>query len=199
MQKVDSIIAANPETSLDDLVASRKINSDQKAQAQKKPALQASLAQFEEQISQYRKFDEEYQQRASSEKAQLKAAHAKELEDLQKSLKEEGVAESQQLLRQRLLTLSRFLRAAAARRQEDDETSDETKAFEGVLLLLYGGDNVAVDAAEKLICDAEDGVLSTEGTLLTVTCKYHALLVLDVFSFTCLSDLFRPADQPHRT
>ena len=49
MQKVDSIIAENPGVSLDDLVASRKINNDQKAQALKKPVLQVQLAQLEEQ------------------------------------------------------------------------------------------------------------------------------------------------------
>lgn len=173
MQKVDSVIAANPSTSLDDLVAARKINKDQKAQALNKPALQASLAQFEEQIGQYKKFDEEYQQRSASEKERLKVAHAKELDDLRASSKAESAAESKQLLRKQLLTLSRFLRAAAARRQENDDSSDETTAFEGVLLLLYGGDNAAVDAAEKLIHDVEEGVLSTEGTTLSVTCEYR--------------------------
>lgn len=175
MQKVDSIIAANPDVSLDELVTSRKINNDQKAQALKKPSLQASLVQFEEQIVQYKKFDEEFQQRSGSEKEQLKAAHAKELDELKTTTVAKNITEAKQLLRQQLLTLSRFLRAAAARRQEDDETSDESKAFEGVLLLLYGGDNAAVDAAEKLINDAEEGVSSTEGALLHVTCKLETL------------------------
>lgn len=172
MAKVDSIIAANPGVSLDDLVANRKINNDQKAQALKKPSLQASLTQFEEQITQYKKFDEEYQQRSASEKEQMKAAHSKDLDELRTSVKAEGATTSKQLLRGQLLTLSLFLRAAARRRAEEEaEISDETKAFEGVLLLLYGGDNDAVDAAAKLIEDATDGVPSTEGDILNVTCE----------------------------
>ena len=53
MQKIDAILAENPNASLDELVASRKINNDQKAQALKKPGLQASLAQYDQQIVQY--------------------------------------------------------------------------------------------------------------------------------------------------
>ena len=55
-QKIDAIIAENPNVSLDDLVSQRKINNDQKAAAVKKPQLQLQLAAFEEQIAQYRKF-----------------------------------------------------------------------------------------------------------------------------------------------
>jgi hypothetical protein len=66
--------------------------------------------------------------------------------------------------------LSRFLRAAAARRQLEDDDTDVTKAFEGALLLVYGGDASAVTAAEKLIQGSEDTVPSTEGVPLSVTC-----------------------------
>jgi hypothetical protein len=73
------------------------------------------------------------------------------------------------MLKDKLLTLSRFLRAAAARRQLEDDDSDLTKAFEGALLQVYGGDAAAVMAAEKLINGADDGVPSTEGVILSVT------------------------------
>lgn len=171
MQKVDAVLAEHPNTSLDDLVASRKINNDQKAQALKKPGLQSQLAQLEEQLSQYRKIDQEYQQRVVTEKELLNSSHKVELEKLRETLKAEAAIEQQKAFKQRLLVLSRFLRAAAARRQQDDDESDETKAFEGALLLVYGGDPSAVAAAEKLIDGAEESVPSTEGTLLNVTCK----------------------------
>lgn len=67
-QRVDSIVAENPDQNLDQLLAARKINPDQKAQAQKKPSLQASLAQLEEQVAQYKQFDEDYQKRLAAEK-----------------------------------------------------------------------------------------------------------------------------------
>lgn len=80
--------------------------------------------------------------------------------------------EQQKLFKDKILTLSRFLRAAAARRQLEDDDSDLTKAFEGALLQVYGGDAAAVNAAEKLIDGADVGVPSTEGILLSVTCTF---------------------------
>lgn len=178
MQKVDAVLAENPGVPLDDLVASRKINNDQKLQAQKKPALQAQLTQLEEQLAQYRKIDQEYQQRVSTEKELLQSSHKAELEKLRETLKAEAAIEQQKVFKQRLLVLSRFLRTAAARRQTEDDDSEETKAFEGALLLVYGGDPSAVAAAEKLIDGAEESVPSTEGTLLNVTCELLARTTL---------------------
>lgn len=169
-QKVDSIIAENPGVSLDELAASRKINADQKAQAQRKPKLQAELAQLEEQIAQYKKFDAEYQEKHAREKEILQKSHSSELEALREAVKTEAAIEQKKVFREKLLTLSRFLRAAAARRQLEDDDSDLTKAFEGALLQVYGGDAVAVSAAEKLIDGTEDSVPSTEGVQLSVTC-----------------------------
>jgi ribosomal protein L16 Arg81 hydroxylase len=88
MQKVDSIIAENPGVALDDLVASRKINNDEKAQALKKPGLQAQLAQLEEQVVLYKKFDQEYQQKIATEKVLVQSAHTEELEKLRETLKQ---------------------------------------------------------------------------------------------------------------
>ncbi|KAJ4357066.1 hypothetical protein N0V95_002804 [Ascochyta clinopodiicola] len=168
-QKVDSIIAENPGVSLDDLAASRKINADQKAQAQRKPKLQAELAQLEEQVAQYKKFDQEYQEKHAREKELLQKSHSGELEALRQAVRAEAAIEQKKVFREKILTLSRFLRAAAARRQLEDDDSDLTKAFEGALLQVYGGDAVAVAAAEKLIEGTEDGVPSTEGVMLSVT------------------------------
>lgn len=171
MQKIDSIIAENPSLSLDELVAARKINNDQKAQALKKPALQASLAQYDQQITQYKKFEKEFQDKAATELSEVRAAHEKELETMRTSHEAETQGLSKTDLKRSLLVLSKFLRAAAARRQMDDEESAESKAFEGVLLLLYGGDTSAVEAAEKLIEGSSEEVPSTEGTMLQLTCK----------------------------
>ncbi|KAF2204337.1 hypothetical protein GQ43DRAFT_446766 [Delitschia confertaspora ATCC 74209] len=169
MHKVDSIIEENPGVSLDDLVASRKINADQKAQAMKKPALQNQLAQYEKELAQYKKFDQEYQQKIAQEKEILQRSHSEEVEKLRDTLKAEAAVEAKKVFREKFLTLSRFLRAAAARRQLEDDNSDLAKAFEGALLLVYGGDPSAVAAAEKLIDGSEDTVPSTEGVPLSVT------------------------------
>lgn len=181
MQKTDTIIEANPGVSLDELVASRKINADQKASAEKKPGLQAQRAQLEEQFGHFQKYGQEQEEKAAREKEILKKSHSSELEALRDTLKAEAVLEQKKLLKEKILTLSRFLRAAAARRQLEDDDSDLTKAFEGALLQVYGGDATAVLAAEKLIEGAEEGVPSTEGVQLHVTCT----LTCEVTSITC--------------
>lgn len=168
-QKTDAIIEANPNVSLDELVATRKLNTDQKAQALKKPGLQAQLAQLEEQYVQYKKFDEEYQQKIQQEKEILQKSHSDEIAKLRSTIQEEAAIESKKASREKILTLSRFLRAAAARRQLEDDESDLTKAFEGALLQVYGGDAIAVAAAEKLIDGTADSVPSTEGVILSIT------------------------------
>ena len=125
---------------------------------------------MEEQIAQYKKFDAEYQEKHAREKEILQKSHSSELEALREAVKTEAAIEQKKVFREKLLTLSRFLRAAAARRQLEDDDSDLTKAFEGALLQVYGCDAVAVSAAEKLIDGTEDSVPSTEGVQLSVTC-----------------------------
>ncbi|SLM34334.1 hypothetical protein LPUS_03083 [Lasallia pustulata] len=164
-QKVDSIIAENPGTSLDDLLSSRKINQDQKAQALKKPSLQASLAQLEEQIAQYKKFDEEYQDRLNAEKSALQSSHKDELLKVKELAVAETEIEAKKEANENMLVLSKFLRAAAAKRQSGDEKSVENQAFEGALLLVYGGDASAVAAIEKLIEGSDEKVPAVEKEL----------------------------------
>ncbi|KAF2462387.1 hypothetical protein BDY21DRAFT_13353 [Lineolata rhizophorae] len=168
-QKVDSIVAENPDKTLDELVASRKINNDQKAQILKKPGLQQQLAQLEEQLAQFKKLEAEFEKKLAVEKELLHKAHREELGNLKETVKAEAAIESAKNFKERLLVLSRFLRAAAARRQREDDESEETRAFEGALLQVYGGDMNAVAAAEKLIDGAMDNVPSTESAMLNVT------------------------------
>ena len=181
MAKVDTIIEENPDSSLDQLVAARKINQDQRAQALKKPSLQSSLSQLEEQITAYKKMEEDFWQRLESEKQRLQEHHEKELEQAKTLAQTQASAMSRTDLRQKLLVLSRFLRAAAARRQADDEESDDSKAFEGVLLLLYGGDIAAVYAAERLVNGSQDKAPSTEGATVDVPCTSQSPRLIHPF------------------
>lgn len=170
-QKVDSIIAENPELSLDELLSSRKINADQKVQAQKKPSLQASLAQQEEQVVQFKQIDEDYQKHMAAEKVALQNSHQKELEHVRDAAISEADAASKKEAKENLLVLSKFLRAAAAKRQGGDETSAENRAFEGALLLIYGGEISAVEAMEKLIAGSDEKVPTVDQVPSEFTCK----------------------------
>ncbi|KAL3295338.1 hypothetical protein RB213_003527 [Colletotrichum asianum] len=172
--KIDSLIAENANKTLDELVASRVINADQKAQYLKKPALQAQAQQYEEQLAQYKKIDQEYRTRAANEKAELEKAFAEKLE----KEKAEAVAEvkaklegdSSQSIHSKLLILSQFLRLAAARRSEEaDATIDENAALEGTLLAIYAGDDNAVAAMLKLIDGTDDKTYGVAGEELNTT------------------------------
>ena len=192
---MDSIIAENPNKTLDELLEARKINADQKAQAQKKPALQASLAQLEEQITQYKQFDTEYQKRLSAEKAALETSHSEELEKVKATTVAEAHAEAKKETKESLLALSKFLRAAAAKRQDGDDTSEENRAFEGALLLVYGGDANAVIAMEKLIDGSEEKVPYVDGQISEFTCKPTRLarnLIADIRSQSSILETLLP-------
>jgi hypothetical protein len=172
MAKTDAVIKENPGVSLDDLVAQRKINQDQKASALKKPHLQAQLITLEEQVQQYKKFDADLQQQLQKQKSELTSTHGEELEKLKNELQAEAAARSEAELKSKLLIFSQFLRAAADRRNaEHDEEDDENRAFEGTLLLVYGGDQKAVDTAMSLIEGADERVTSIEGFVLPVKCR----------------------------
>ncbi len=185
--KVDNILSENPGKTLDELVAVRKINADQKAQILKKPSLQASLAQLEEQIAQYKKFDQEYKARMSSEKAEFEKSFteraSKELEEAVAATKAEAQSIAEKEQEQALLLLSQFLRLAAVRRGEEENAGlQENMALEGLLAQVYSGDANAVAAMGNLIHGSEETLVSVTGEPLAVTCK--SLLFITWLAFT---------------
>ncbi|KAH8794563.1 hypothetical protein F5882DRAFT_397977 [Hyaloscypha sp. PMI_1271] len=172
--KVDNILAENPGTTLDELVAARKINADQKAQILKKPQLQASLTQLEEQIAQYKKFDQEYKARSQTEKAEFEKTFtdkaSKELEEAVAAAKSEAETNALKEQKSNLLLLSQFLKLAAIRRGEDEAAElEESKALEGLLAQVYAGDATAVAAMLNLIQGSGDTIVSVMGEALSVT------------------------------
>lgn len=177
MHKTDAVIKENPNVSLDELVSQRKINQDQKASALKKPQLQAQLTALEEQVQQYKKFDAEYQTQLQKQKQDLTSVHSAEVEKIKQEAQAEALANGEAELKKKLLVFSQFLRAAAAKRNaEEDSETDENRAFEGTLLLVYGGDQKAVDTALSLIEGTDEQVTSIEGTLLPVKCEFSCSL-----------------------
>lgn len=145
-------------------------------QAEKKPSLQAYLVQQEEQVAQYKQFDDDYQRHVAAEKAALLASHQKELEQVREAAISEAIDASKKEAKENLLVLSKFLRAAAAKRQGGDETSAENRAFEGALLLIYGGETNAVEAMEKLIAGTDEKVPTVDQVPSEFTCKSQWLL-----------------------
>ena len=135
--------------------------------------MQASLVQFEEQLSQFKQFDEESQKRLAAEKSALETSHKEELDKAREASVAEAKAESQKESKDNLLILSKFLRAAAAKRQGGDENSPENRAFEGALLLVYGGETGAVTAMEKLISGSDELVPTVDQIPSEFTCMFN--------------------------
>jgi len=173
--KVDNIVAENPGLSLTDLVAARTINADQKAQLEKKPALQAQLIQLQEQIATYKRLEDEFKARLETEKADFEKIFTeratKDLEEKVAAAKAEVIASSEQEQRADLLLLSQFLRLAAIRRgdEEADVNLDENKALEGVLSQVYTGDLSAVTTMVNLIQGSQQTTVSISAEPLQTT------------------------------
>lgn len=184
LQKTDAVIEANPGVSLDDLVAQKKINNDQRAAAQKKPGLLTQREELEEQVKTFRAVNSDYQAQLQKQKDDLTAQHQKDMELAKEELRLETTTAGASELRKKLLVFSQFLRAAAAKRTVEEEAgTDESMAFEGALLLVYGGDQKAVDTAINLIEGSDEQVPNIEGVSLSVKCKcnpYYAASALCV-------------------
>ena len=63
----------------------------------------------------------------------------------------------------------RVLHAAAAKRQTAEAESEEGRAFEGALLLVYQGNNASLTTLKNLIAGSDDKVTSTLGEPLDYT------------------------------
>ena len=174
MQKIDAIVESNPGVSIGDLVKQKKLNADQQAALRKKPQLQAQLTQLEEQIVQYRKFESDWQAQLQKQKEGLIAHHTEEIEKVKAQAASESVSADQGELRNTLLVFTQFLRCAAAKRHEEDDDSDLNRAFEGALLLVYGGDEQAVDAAINITGGADVAVPDIQGVKGSLKCEFFA-------------------------
>lgn len=163
-------MSENPDKSLDELVASRKLNADQKAQLEKKPAIRAQLAQLEDQLTHYRTFSQDLEERFAREKASLIESHEAEIAQL----KEEAAAntkatDSKPDIQEALQVITHFLHAAASKRQSEDPNSNEARAFEGALLLVYQGNESSLATLRSLIEGADEKITDTQGELVDYT------------------------------
>lgn len=171
-------------------MAEKVINADQKTSLLKKPALQAQLLQLQEQLAHIQKVEQDLRARAKAERDELERSLAQKHEAEKAQAVEEAVeaarAAHKQDVDSAFLVVSRFLRLAAARRTEEaNPDSDENQALEGVLLLLYTGDEVSVETTRKLVAGAADKTTSTAGDELPVTCKCSECSKLNQIIMCC--------------
>lgn len=176
--KTQSVILENKDQSIQQLLAAKIINADQKRQVDNKPALEAELSRTEEQLSQVLKLDEEWRAKVASAKTETEKAltdkYEQEKADAIAEVKSKADAEVKQALEDGFLVLSQFLRLAANNRVEaEDSQEDANRAIEGILLSVYTGDQAAVAAMSKLYHGSDDTTAAVDGTPLQTTCTFH--------------------------
>lgn len=168
--RIETLIGEHSDKSLDDLIAQKIINVDQKAAHLKRPALHAQLFQLEKELTMHKKISAEHSQALHKQEEALKEKFEKEKAELAADIKEKAEAEATATLKHNFLILSQFLRLAAARRAEEvDPTLDENQALEGVLLGVYSGDDGAVATIQKLVQGVEEPTRNTAGETLKTT------------------------------
>ncbi|KPI35688.1 uncharacterized protein AB675_1241 [Cyphellophora attinorum] len=138
-----------------------KINNDQKAQITNKPNLKAQITQLEEQLSAYKSFGLELEDRHSRDKAALVESHESEIAHLKEEAAASAKAAEGKDLDKALEIVSSFLHAAAAKRGSDDTDSPEALAFEGGLLMIYQGNSASTSALKSLVEGSDEKVLDT--------------------------------------
>lgn len=183
--KTQSIILENKDKTIEQLLAAKIINADQKRQVDNKPALEAELARTEDQLAQVLKLDEEWRATVASVKADTEKKLTEKHEQDKAEAVADAVAEAEsktkaavsQTLEDGFLVLSQFLRLAADRRLEsENSTADADLAVEGVLLKVYSGDDNAVAAISKLYHGSDDTTTAIDGTELATTCTLIPLI-----------------------
>lgn len=107
--------------------------------------------------------------RFAGERANLIKQHRTELAHA----REDGAVEATSILSKKreeeLLFLIHFLYTAAVRTNREEIKTEEDRAFDGALLLVYQGNDIALTALKDLIAGSSKKVTSEEGELLEVT------------------------------
>lgn len=159
MAKTEAIVIEFSNLSLDQLVAQKKINSDQKAQIQKKPQLEAQVAQLEEQQKNLLEYSKSMKAKHEKEKTDLKEAHEAAVLQARTDATDAANMASSKQVSEALKIVAQFLHAAAYKRQSEDIEPDEAKAYEGVLFHLYQGNATSHDAITKLVNGSEEKIM----------------------------------------
>ena len=135
----------------------------------KKPGLQAQVTQLEEQLTQFRTFAHELEEKAVKEKSALLESNEAEIAKVKAEAAEEAEQTKLKAVEDGLHVVIQFLHAAASKRQVEDAESDEARAFEGALLLVYQGNETALSTLKDLIYGTDSKVTDVEGQPLDFT------------------------------
>ncbi|RPA99969.1 hypothetical protein L873DRAFT_1681861 [Choiromyces venosus 120613-1] len=178
-KKLDSI--AKSEEKIKDLseeekATTRLINDDERNKILGKPITLAVYKELKECYANLLKASELEDKRLEAERVEAQARLEKAVEEA----KVEALKEIDQAARAKILTVVKFLRLAGHRRNEKSGDEDEDEAIERVLVLVYGGDQSAVDACLKLADGSEEPVDDFQVSYLRIKEVAHNLKIQGV-------------------
>lgn len=105
-------------------------------------------------------------ERAKAQKAEFEEKLAVAVKEAKEQGLEEGRKEKSNEAKDKITSLVKFLRLAGYRRTIPGENQQENQAIEALLVLLYSGDEVALEASDKLASGSTENVEESQ----TVTC-----------------------------
>lgn len=148
------------------------LNADERRKISEKPIHLAVNKEQKEILEILARAEAVEEKRIASEKAQVVAAHAEELERTKNEAREEGRKEAAAQAHENLRLLLSFLRNVSLRRSwsANGQVLDpsEEKAFEAALVMVYDGSENAINACEKLFQGVDEPV--KEGS---ASCEFH--------------------------
>ncbi|KAI5841787.1 hypothetical protein DFP73DRAFT_528218 [Morchella snyderi] len=130
------------------------INADERSKIAGKPITSAVFKELNEIHDVLKKVAETEDKRVEEEKAEAEAKFAKAVAEAREQGRQEGLEEATA----KILTVVRFLRLAGYRRQAKSGNDQEDDAIERILVLVYGGDQSAVDVCMKLANGSDEKI-----------------------------------------
>lgn len=126
--------------------ATKLINPDERSKIATKPITSAVYKELNEIHEVLKKVADAEDKRIDVEKAEADAKFGSAVTEAREEGRKAGAEEATA----KILTVVRFLRLAGYRRQYKSPNDHEDDAIEKLLVLVYGGDQAAVDACLKL-------------------------------------------------
>lgn len=152
----------------EDQATTKLINPDERSKIGNKPITSAVFKELYEIHEVLKKVADAEDKRIDAEKTEGETKFSNAVAEAKEEGRKAGVEEATA----KIFTIVRFLRLAGFRRQYKSPNDQEDDAIEKLLVLVYGGDQTAVDACLKLANGSEEPIDEFE-----VTCMLSPFLL----------------------
>lgn len=164
------------------------INADERSKINTKPITSAVYEELKQIHECLKKVADLEDKRLEEEKAESETKFNNAVAESREEGRKAGVEEATA----KIFTVVRFLRLAGYRRQVKSGNDQEDEAIERLLVLVYGGDQTAVDACLKLANGSEDIIDEFGVTCMILHLSTDPLLLLRFIVFLTNNFFRRP-------